>query len=50
MCIGISPVSLFFTSSKALFIPKYDALDFGDVATYVAASANIILASGIPTI
>ena len=28
----------------------YDALDFFDVATYIAASAKIILASGIPTI
>ena len=50
MCIGISPVSEFATSSNALLIPKYVAFDFLQFATYTAASASIILASGIPII
>ena len=33
-----------------MFIAKYVAFDFFDVATYIAASDNIILASGIPTL
>ena len=37
------------TSSNALLIAKYEAFDFFDIATYTAASAKIILASGIPT-
>ena len=43
-------MSLVDTSSNALFIAKYDAFDFFDVATYTAASESNILASGIPTI
>ena len=50
ICIGIVPVSLLETSSKALSIPRYVAFDFFEFATYTAASASIILASGIPTI
>jgi len=49
MCIGISPVSLLDTSAKALSIAKYAQFDFLERATYKAASASIILASGIPT-
>lgn len=50
ICIGISPVSLLSTSEIALFIARYEAFDFFDVALYIAASDKIILASGIPTI